>query len=224
MRHPLLRARAGLPLFVIVFGAWLPCAHAQSASGRAGGAASPAALAACERAARQTLSTRGTGPVDVRFDAAPSVEPGLSSESQMLRGAGRWKSGGNAHVFSYTCNVDLKTSEAVGLVMRDAAATAAAPPARAPAEPDLSSLSPAACESSAAEILQRRWPRVSGVVFDRATRTFRQQDAITAELRGSGRALPLADSPLTFFEYACTLDPRDGQVLRTRISGTRSQR
>ncbi len=104
--------------------------------------------------------------------------------------------------------------------MRDS--TPAAAPALAtkpPAEPDLSALSPAACESNAAEALQRRWPRASKISFDRATRTFNQPTALVAELRGSGRAMPLPESPSTFFEYECAIDARDGQVLRTRIPG-----
>ena len=35
-----------------------------------------------------------------------------------------------------------------------------------------SALSPAACESRAAEALTKRWPRVSEIAFDPATRSF----------------------------------------------------
>ena len=77
----------------------------------------------------------------------------------------------------------------------------------------------ASCESSAVQALQRRWPRVSQISFDSATRSFRQDSADHAVLQGRSRALPNAGAPSTFFGFECEIDPLDGQVLRTRVSG-----
>src|SRR5947209_11871506 len=109
------------------------------------------AVAACERSARESLGSHGVAATDVTFNASPTVDKGLSNESQaVLRGSGRARGASGARTFDYSCNVDLRTSEAVGLVLRDTIVIAAKrEPARAPAEPDLSHLSPAACESSA---------------------------------------------------------------------------
>ncbi|MEO8924667.1 MAG: hypothetical protein ABI330_17880 [Caldimonas sp.] len=197
-----------------------PSVHAQVAAGKSDATAA-SALAACERAARQTLGAQGVRPVEVTFIGAPAVQPSLSNENQtVLRGAGRARGTGGVRTFNYSCDVDLRTSEAVGLVLRDATPIVAeAAPARAPAEPDLSELSPAACESSAVGALQKRWPRVSKITFDSATRSFRQPSANVAEFHGTGLALPAQGSPVTVFEFECAIDPRDGRVLRTSLSG-----
>jgi len=179
------------------------------------------AAEACERAARQALAGKGLRPAEVTFVAAPSLQPSFSSDSLIvLRGVARWRGdGADVHSISYSCNVDPRTSEMVGLVMRDTTpVAAAAAPAPAPVEPDLSALSPAACESGAAEALKRHWPRVSQISFDAATRTFQQQSTSKGELHGSGRAVPAPSAPATFFGFDCEIDPRDGRVLRTNVS------
>jgi hypothetical protein len=185
-------------------------------------AASPAAVEACERSARQAVPTSTREPVEVTFTGAPAVQPGPTIDGQVvLRGAGRWRAASGMRTFTYTCNVDKGSAEAVGLVLRDttpAAAAKAAPP-RPPAEPDLSELSPAACESSAVAALKARWPRVSQISFDARTRVFNQPSADSALLHGSGQALPSADSATRLFGFDCELDPRDGRVLGISISG-----
>jgi hypothetical protein len=191
-------------------------ASAQPSPARpAGGAAAQA----CEREARQTLTANGTNGVEVSFTPGPVVQADLSNETQtVLRGVARWKKGSDVRSVSYSCNVELDSLR-VGLVVRDStAATAPAAAARPPAEPDLSQLSPAACESSAVQALTRRWPRVADISFDPATRRLVQPSAVLAQLHGSGRAVPAPRSPSTFFSYECEVDPRDGRVLRTRIS------
>lgn len=196
--------------------------RAQSAASRPASAAQATAdaLAACERAARQSL-TAGTGNsvADLKFTGAPSEPPG-SDPQMVLRGSASWRSASGPRRFDFICNVDLRTPEAVGLVIRD---TTPAPPesatARAAVEPDLSNVSPTACESSAAAALKKRWPRVSEISFDTATRTLSQESATQAELRGQGRALPAPGAPATHFSFDCQFDPRNGRVLGTRIGG-----
>ena len=185
--------------------------------------ASPAAVEACERSARQAVPNLGRELVEVTFSGAPAVQPGPAIDGQIvLRGAGRWRApAGPVRTFTYTCNVEVKSGEAVALVLRDTTPqpAAKAPPPRPPAEPDLSELSPAACESSAVAALKARWPRVSQITFDVRTRVFQQPSASSALLHGSGQALPSADSATRLFGFDCEIDPRDGRVLRISISG-----
>ena len=185
-------------------------------------AAPPAAIEACERSARQAVPTSAREPVEVTFTAAPTVQPGPTIDGQIvLRGAGRWRAPTGMRSFAYTCNVDARSAEAVGLMLRDTtpAAAAKAPPARPPAEPDLSELPPAACESRAVAALKARWPRVSQISFDARTRVFRQPSAESALLHGSGQAVPSVDSATRLFGFDCEIDPRDGRVLKISISG-----
>jgi hypothetical protein len=179
------------------------------------------AVAACEQSARRSLATKSTQPADIAFKSAPTVQPSLPSDTQIvLSGEGRWRAADGAHTVRFTCYVDRQTFETVGLVMRDTTPAAAKPaPARKPAEPDLSHLSMASCESSAVQALQKRWPRVTQITFDSDTRSFRQDSGDRAVLQGRGKALPNVGAPSTFFGFECEIDPHDGQVLKTRVSG-----
>ena len=191
-------------------------AHAQVATAKT--TRGDEAMTACERTVRQTLAAR---PAEVTFNTAPTVQPSLSGDGQIvLRGEGRWSGTTGVRRFNYSCNVDLRTSEVIGVVMRDSIPVPArATLGRGPAEPDLSHLSLAACESSAVQALKERWPRISQISFDSATRSFRQETSDRAELHGRGRALPAQGLPSTLFGFDCEIDPQDGQVLSIRLSG-----
>ncbi len=157
---------------------------------------------------------------EVRFLNAPTVQRTLSNDGLIvLNGEGQWRDATAVRKFSYRCNLDPSSPEAVGVVIRQMAtqptAQLAAPPV---IEPDLSHVSPAACESSAAVALKKRWPRVSKITFDTATRSLTQQSASRAELRGQGRAQPAPESQvLVHFGFDCTIDPRDGRVIGMQL-------
>ncbi len=208
------------PVLLAALAFLLPlCVHGQSAPARPASAVAEA-LSACERAARQSLASRGAPAAEVKFSGAPTEQAGLSGGQQLvLQGAGQWRDDAGARRFSYSCNVDLRTPESVGLVLRDTTPAAPAKPARPAPEPDLTHVSPAACEASAATALKKRWPRVTGVSFDAATRSLLQESASKAELRSQGRAVPEPGAPTVIFSFSCEIDPRNGRVLGTRISG-----
>jgi hypothetical protein len=158
----------------------------------------------------------------VRFSTTSSVPRPSSDSSQIvLQGEGQWREAATLRKFKYSCNLDPRSDDAVGVVIRPVD-----PPLAAQAEPkpikdpDLSHLSPLACESGAAVALQRRWPRVSQINFDAETRTVTQQSSSRAELHGQGRARVAPESPeLRHFGFDCTFDPRDGRVIEMSLSG-----
>lgn len=182
-------------------------------------ASNGAAAAACERATRGTLSTARGAVSDVSFNAPPAAVPGpVDSPELVLRGAGRVRSSTGTRSFSYSCNFDTRSGEVSGVVVRDAAGDGAqAAPAARSVEPDLSNVSPTACESAAAAALKQRWPTVSRIAFNPDTRAMEQDSLGNAALRGQGTAQPAPNAPSTHFTYACSIDPRNGRVLATRI-------
>ena len=216
MRMRRLSSPRRLPLALTAAGLLLGSASALAADKAAFGTE---AVQACEQAARQSLGPQAQS-AEVTFSPGPTVQEGLSNDRQVvLRGTGRWRDSGGARSFTYSCNVDTRTAKAVGLVIRDAAPPPAATTARMPAEPDLSTLSPAACESSAVQALKKRWPQVSQIRFESKTRRFQQKTPSRAELHGSGRALPVPEAQSALFGFECEIDTRDGRVVGMRISG-----
>jgi hypothetical protein len=187
-----------------------------------GGVASAApadgAAEACEKAVRETLAgSRGPAP-EVSFNAPAATVPGAADATEsVLRGSGRVR---NGRAFSYSCNFDTRKGEVSGVVLRDASPAPTQRPA-APAasvEPDLSRISPTACESAAATALQRRWPNVSRIAFNGDTRALSQDTTGEAQLSGRGTALPTPDAPSTHFSYRCTIDARSGRVTAARVA------
>lgn len=223
------RKRVGLTIALLALFAQAPRATlAQSAvpAVPARAAASTTAvgaevLARCERALRQALLPQAGATAEVRISAAPGPRS-LADDSQIvLQGEGQWRDGATLRKFQYSCNFDPRSGEAVGVVIRQTLPPLAAQAEAKPIEdPDLSHLSPSACESGAAVALQKRWPRVSQISFDAETRSLTQQSPSRAELHGQGRARPAPESSvLVHFGFDCTIDPRDGRVIGMRLSG-----
>jgi hypothetical protein len=213
-RHPRLAPLATLLAAAVASGALAQSASAPSA--RAGNEAT----SACERAARSTLSTTRGAVSDVSFNVPPTVVPGPADSAELvLRGAGRARSSAGTRNFSYSCNFDTRSGEVSGVVLRDAAGEGGqAAPAVRSVEPDLSNVSPSACESAAAAALKQRWPTVSRIAFNSDTRAMEQDSLGNAALRGQGTAQPAPNAPSTHFTYTCAVDPRSGRVLATRIA------
>jgi hypothetical protein len=209
MKHPLL----ALTLALIDVAASAAPASAPAASGP-----DQAAAQACERAAQDTLrDTRGATAAAV-FSAPPTAQPGAADATEItLRGAGQVRTPTGSRAFSYSCTYDTQAAAVSGVVVRDASAPKTAPVARS-VEPDLSHLSPAACESAAAGALKRRWPNVANISFSADTRALTQDAAGNASLRGQGSALPTVRDPATHFSYDCTIDARNGRVIGLRIA------
>ncbi len=184
-------------------------------------ATAPAAVAsACERAVRNTLLTdRGVAAsTGATFDAAPTSLPGAADAAETAwRGSGQWRNANQVRTFRYSCTFDTASREVAGVVVRDGGDAAAALPARA-VEPDLSQLSPGACESAAARALKQRWPGVAEIAFDAATRRLAQTAGGPAALQGQGRARPSVRDATQHFNYDCSVDPRSGRVLALRLN------
>ena len=181
----------------------------------------PAGIAtACERAVRNTLlADRGVAAsTSASFDAAPTSLPGAGDAAETAwRGSGQWRNANQVRTFRYSCTFDTASREVAGVVVRDGGDAAAALPART-VEPDLSQLSPAACESAAAQALKQRWPGVAQIAFDAGTRRLAQTVGGPAELQGQGRALPSVRDATKHFSYDCSVDPRNGRVLALRLN------
>jgi hypothetical protein len=214
------RGRVAAVVGLLVLGASAAgSAMAQNAASRP---VSANELAQCERAVRQALLPGPGAAAELRLATAPSVQRPLAGDPQIvLQGEGQWRDAATLRRFMYTCRLDAQ-GEALGVVIRQvpAPAGAAARPQPMELEPDLSHVSPSACESSAAAALTRRWPQVSQISFDADTRRLTQQSPSRAVLHGNGRAQPTPGSPsLVHFGFDCLLDPGDGRVIELRLSG-----
>ena len=199
-----------------------PASAATAAPRSANGLPPASAIQACEMSVRGTLRNARGAAAEVSFNAPPAAAPGAAEGGEMLlRGAGRARSGSNVRTFTYSCTYDTKSDSVAGVVLRDAAPAGDRAATTAPVrtvEPDLSQVSPAACESAAASALKRRWPNVGRIAFNADTRSLIQDSAGTAKLEGQGTAQPQVGSEVSsHFRYQCALDAASGRVLALRL-------
>ncbi|MBI5719435.1 MAG: hypothetical protein HZC37_17345 [Burkholderiales bacterium] len=173
----------------------------------------------CEAEVERTLRRiRGKAVQEVQFVAGRRVLTPAGDDETGVRGEGRYRmTGGAAVPFTYSCAYNAKSESTSGAVFRDALAQRAATPARA-FEPDLTNLSPEACESAVAGLLKSRHPRVGRINFGSDTRRIEPADNGLVRLVGQGgvqRAPGMFASPFT---YRCEIEPRSGRVLEVQAS------
>lgn len=170
----------------------------------------------CEAEVTKTLQRlHGRDFRDVRFDAARRQVALADADDAAVRGEGRWTGGGGTSTFRYSCAYSTKTGEASGVVLNETRpAPAGAGRSADPAwEPDMSMVSPAACESATAAFIKEKNPRVSRIAFDADTRRLLPADAGRIGLEGQGalqRAPGMSAQP---FGYRCEFDGRNGRVV-----------
>jgi hypothetical protein len=175
-------------------------------------AADPAAAQHCEKAvARAIEEARGREVHDLGFDPARrSVDINSDNETD-VRGQGRYRRGNASVSFSYTCAYDPQTKRTSGVLFKDE--PPAAPTADRPWQPDLTHLSPDACETAIAAVLKDKHPRVDHIVFNAATRKLQPLRGDNVQLVGQGtlqRAPGMVAMP---FQYHCEYDSRSGKLL-----------
>jgi hypothetical protein len=167
----------------------------------------------CEKEVADTIRRlRGREARDVQFVAARRVLlPGGEDETS-VRGEGRYRSASGASIsFTYGCAYSAATDATSGVVFRDLGAVRAA--SEKAFEPDLSNVSPEACESAAAAALKKQHPRVARINFGSDSRRMQPGENGRIELLGQGSVERASGMNLIPFSYRCEVEPRSGRIV-----------
>lgn len=172
-----------------------------------------AAGVACEAAVAETLrDMRGKAAHEVQFGAAKRVVPPPAGDNTTLAGKGQYRApAGQPRPFTYTCAFDVQTGKASGVVLRESEAPAAA--AEKPWEPDLTHVSPEACEAAAAAALKDQYPPAGSIRFQSDSRRLRPASNARTSLEGQGsleRVVGMNPAPFT---YRCVFEAASGKVV-----------
>ncbi|RZU01199.1 hypothetical protein [Rivibacter subsaxonicus] len=170
---------------------------------------------ACEAAVAETIrGMRGRAAAqDVQFIAARRVALPRTADETAVRGEGRYRgAAGQSRPFTYSCAFDTRSGTTSGIVFKEALAAAAAGPEK-PWEPDLTRLSPEACETAVAAELTGRYPRASRINFQSDTRRLRPAPDARTSLDGLGQLERAPGMNPIRFTYRCEFEPRTGQLL-----------
>ena len=167
----------------------------------------------CEQEVAETIRRmRGRDAKEVQFIAARRVLTPQADEETAIRGEGRYRAASGGGVsFTYGCVYDAASDGTSGVVFRETGGQRAA--AEKSFDPDLTNVSPQACESAAAAALKKLHPRVGRINFGSDSRSMQPGENGRVELVGAGSVERAQGMNLIPFSYRCEVDPRNGRVV-----------
>jgi hypothetical protein len=172
----------------------------------------------CESAVADTVRrVRGPQAKEVQFIGAKRALTPNGEEEMGVKGEGRyWSASTGAVPFSYSCAFNAQTGGTSGVMFRETGATAGA--TEAAWQPDLSHLSPDACEAATAVALKDKYPRVGRIAFDSDTRKLRPATDDRTSLEGQGAVERAPGMHSVPFSYRCEVETRSGKVVNVQTS------
>jgi hypothetical protein len=174
----------------------------------------PKAVERCEQEVAETIRRmRGRDAKEVQFLAARRVLLPQGENETAIRGEGRYRGAGGGSVsFTYGCAYDAAADSTSGVVFRETGGQRDAASAR-PFEPDLTNVSPQACESAAAAALKKLHPRVGRINFGSDSRRLQPGESGRVVMMGDGSVERAPGMNLIPFSYRCEVEPRSGRVV-----------
>lgn len=177
------------------------------------------AAEACEAAVAETIrDMRGRAAAqEIEFIASRRVALPKSAEETAFRGEGRYRGGrGSMRPFTYSCAYDGSAGTTSGVVFRETGVATAA--VEKPWEPDLTRLSPEACEAAAATSVTGRYPQAGRISFLSDTRKLKPAPNRQTALEGDGLVERAPGMNPIRFTYRCEIDAR-GKVTAVQVGG-----
>jgi hypothetical protein len=173
---------------------------------------------ACENAVAETVRRmRGKDAHEVQFIGAKRALTPAPGDELGVKGEGRYRSASGVSVpFTYSCAYNAKTGGTSGALFRETGAVRAG--AEAAWTPDLTHVSPAACETATAAALKDKYPRVGRIVFGSDSRQLRPAPNAHTSLEGKGAVERAPGMGAVPFEYSCEIETRSGKVVSVKTS------
>jgi hypothetical protein len=171
----------------------------------------------CEDEVAATIGrVRSPGIHNVQFKRAARA---TSAEGYEIRvqGQGHYQQGiiGNAISFTYSCAFNTETGTTSGVVFRENKTLSSA--AQKVWQPDLSKVSPEACETAIAALLKGQYPRVNGIIFLSETRKLQPSSGTQISLEGKGTLQRALGMKPNSFKYQCEFEQNAGKLVKARM-------
>ncbi len=201
-----------LTLTAAIFAACGLPSLSQAASGVSPAVAAKAAES-CESAVNETIKTlRGRDAQDIQFAKDKRVLLPTAGDDTDVKGAGRYRAANGAVMpFTYGCAYNADNDTTSGIVLRDAGGSRAS--AEKPWEPDLTNVSPEACETAVAADLKSKHPRVGRIAFGSDSRQLRPAPNGRSSLEGMGAVQRAPGMNLVQFRYRCEFEPGKSRIV-----------
>jgi hypothetical protein len=171
----------------------------------------------CEAAVAETVKRmRGRAAQELQFVAARRALLPTQDDETGVRGEGRYSSrSGGTTAFTYSCAYNTKAGTTSGVMFRETASDRAREPAW---QPDLTFVSPDACETAIAAELKQKYPRVARIAFGSDSRQLRPAPDDHTSLEGQGAVQRAPGMKAVPFSYRCEFDSRSGRIRSVRTA------
>ena len=172
----------------------------------------------CEAAVAETVKRmRGRSAQELQFVGAKRNLLPTQDDETGVRGEGRYSSkAGGTTSFTYSCAYNVKTGTTSGVVFRETGSDRAR--TESAWQPDLTFVSPDACETATAAELKQKYPRVARIAFGSDSRQLRPAPDDHTSLEGQGAVQRAPGMQLTPFNYRCEFDTRNGRIVSVQTS------
>jgi hypothetical protein len=176
------------------------------------------AVERCETAVAETVRRmRGPAAQELQFSPTKRKLAPTQDDETSVRGEGRYSSRSNGtYPFTYSCAYNSKVGTTSGVVFRETGSgLARAEPAW---QPDLSYLSPSACEGASAADLKQKFPRVARIAFDSDSRQLAPAADDLTLLAGQGAVQRAPGMQAEPFSYRCEINARNGNIVSVQTT------
>jgi len=173
----------------------------------------------CEVAVEETVKRmRGKEAQEVEFFGAKRQIAPTPEEDLGVKGEGRYRRPDGGQVgFKYSCAYNAKTDTTSGTLFRESGSTNAARTGK-PWEPDLTAVSPDACESATAAALKQKYPRVGRIAFGSDSRKLSPAPNEHTLLEAQGAVERAPGMNLVPFTYLCEFETKGGKIVRVETT------
>ncbi len=172
----------------------------------------------CESAVAETIKRmRGRAAQELQFIGAKrNLQPAQDDETG-VRGEGRYNSkAGGTISFTYSCAYNAKAGTTSGVMFRETGSERAQ--AETNWQPDMTFVSPDACETATAADLKQKYPRVARIAFGSDSRQLRPAADNNASLEGQGAVQRAPGMTAVPFNYRCEFNTRNGRLVSVQTS------
>lgn len=170
----------------------------------------------CEAAVAESIQkSRGEDAQQVQW-----ISPKRTTAPQdpsSIKGQGRYLGAAGTIPFTYSCTLNPDTGELAGVVFSDAREPREPlPSAEKPWQPDLTRLSPEACETATAAALKKQITRVGHIVFSSGARQLKPAPKGHTYLHGTGTLERVPGMNPSPFSYRCEMETGTGKFLNVQ--------
>ena len=172
----------------------------------------------CETAVAETVKRmRGRAAQELQFVGTKRNLLPAQDDETGVRGEGRYSSKATGTTsFTYSCAYNAKTGATTGVMFRDTGSDRAR--SESNWQPDLTFVSPDACETATAADLKQKYPRVVRINFGSDSRQLRPAQDPNASLEGFGALQRAPGMQAVPFNYRCEFDTRNGRIVSVQTS------